>query len=378
MLVAALALLLQLSTAIAIDSAVGQSIADGVFPGAVVVVGTANRIILARGYGHYTWASTSSVPDPDKGMFDLASLTKVVATTPAAMLLVQAGRLDLDRPVQEYLPDFVGDGKAQVTVRHLLEHRSGLRAFLPLNERASSPEEAKQLVLAEPLRHPPGTVVEYSDLNAMLLGWVVEQAAQEPLDRFVEDRLYARLGMGLTMYRPPASMRANMLPVGLWRGHAIAGEVHDQNAMRLGGVSGHAGLYSTGSDLARYAQALLLAGRGAQGTRVFREGVVAHFTRRGAGNRALGWEMRDTTTGDNAGQLLSDAAYGHTGYTGTSIWIDPNLDLFVIVLTNRVFSPRTGNSIIKLKRLRGRVADAAVRLRQEVCGSPVSGSDPCQ
>jgi CubicO group peptidase (beta-lactamase class C family) len=153
--------------------------------------------------------------------------------------------------------------------------------------------------------------------------------------------------------------------------------VHDQNAMRLGGVSGHAGLYSTGSDLAKYAQELLLAGRGAEGARVFREGVVTHFTRRGAGNRGLGWEMRDTTSGDNTGHLLSDAAYGHTGYTGTSIWIDPTLDLFVIVLTNRVFAPHTRNSITKLKQLRGRVADAAVRLRQEACSSTVAGAVPC-
>ena len=377
MLVAAIALLLQQSAAITIDSAVEQAIAEGVAPAAVVVVGTGNRILLARGYGHYTWEGTSPVPDPDSSLFDLASLTKVVAATPAAMLLVQTGRLDLDRPVQEYLPGFVGTGKAQVTVRHLLEHRSGLRAFLPLNERAATPEEARHLVLTEPLRHPPGTVVEYSDLNGMLLGWVIEQAAQEPLDRFVEDQLYPRLGMGLTLYRPPSSMRARMLPVGLWRGHAIAGEVHDQNAMRLGGVSGHAGLYSTGSDLAKYAQELLLAGRGAEGARVFREGVVTHFTRRGPGNRGLGWEMRDTTSGDNTGHLLSDAAYGHTGYTGTSIWIDPTLDLFVIVLTNRVFAPHTRNSITKLKQLRGRVADAAVRLRQEACSSTVAGAVPC-
>jgi len=378
MLVAAIALLLQQSAAIAIDSAVEQGIADGVFPGAVVVVGTAHRTLLARGYGHYTWAGATAVPDPDSSLFDLASLTKVVATTPAVMLLVQTGRLDLDRPVHEYLPGFVGAGKTEVTVRHLLEHRSGLRAFLPLNERASTPEEARQLVFAEPLRHPPGAVVEYSDLNGMLLGWVVEQATQEPLDQFVENHLYKRLGMDRTMYRPPSSMRAQMLPVGLWRGHAIAGEVHDQNAVRLGGVSGHAGLYSTGSDLARFAQELLLAGRGAEGARVFREGVVAHFTRRGAGNRALGWEMRDTTTGDNAGLLLSDAAYGHTGFTGTSIWIDPGRDLFVIVLTNRVFAPRTGSSITRLKRVRGRIADAAEQLRREVCGGPTAASEPCE
>jgi CubicO group peptidase (beta-lactamase class C family) len=158
-----------------------------------------------------------------------------------------------------------------------------------------------------------------------------------------------------------------MAPVGLWRGYVIAGELHDQNAVRLGGVSGHAGLYSTGADLAVYARMWL--GHGTVGrTAVFRPGMVDHFTRRGPGNRALGWEMRDSTESDNTGTNMSPATFGHTGYTGTSIWIDPIQDLFVILLTNRVFAPR-GRSITTLKRVRGEVADAAVALRREVCGA---------
>jgi len=369
MLFAILALAIQVGNATSIDSVVEQGISDGVFPAAVVVVGTADQIIHARGYGHYAWSAESRVPDPDSSLFDLASLTKVVATTPAAMLLVQQGRLDLARPVQDYLPGFVGDGKAQVTVRHLLEHRSGLRAFLPLNERAASAEEARNLVLSEPLRYPPGARMIYSDLNAMLLGWVVEEASGRPLDSLAWEGAHSRLGMASTRYKPPRSLRPAIVPVGLWRGHVIAGELHDQNAVRLGGVSGHAGLYSTGSDLAKYAQSLLKVAKGADGDFPFRQGLVQHFTRRGRDNRALGWEMRDTTSEDNAGTLLSPATYGHTGYTGTSIWIDPEHGLFVIVLTNRVFAPRTGSSITKLKRVRGRVADAAVRLWREMCAS---------
>jgi len=373
-----LALLAMQAAAVeSIDQAAADGIAAGIYPGAVVVVGTGHRVLLARGYGHFTWDRASSVPDPDSSLFDLASLTKVVAATPAAMALVDDGLLDLDRPVQSYLPGFLGSEKEQVTVRHLLEHRSGLRAFLPLNERARDATEARALVLSEPLLYPPGTRVEYSDLNAMLLGWVVEAASGQPLDRFVDRRVLQPAGMSETRYLPTRALRPRIVPVGLWRGHAISGEVHDQNAARLGGVSGHAGLYSTGSDLARYAQLLLNGGLAADSVRVLSAGVVRHFTRRGPGNRALGWEMRNPHDGASAGSLLSLSAFGHGGFTGTSIWIDPERDLFVIVLTNRVFSPRTGRSITRLKEIRARIADAAVGLRNEVCRSAAGTPASC-
>jgi CubicO group peptidase (beta-lactamase class C family) len=307
------------------------------------------------------------VPDPAATLFDLASLTKVVATTSATMALVDDGRLDLDRAVQDYLPAFRGEGKTQVTVRHLLEHRSGLRAFLPLNELASDASEARALVLDEPLRRAPGTVVEYSDLNAMVLGWVVEAVTGMGLDEFVRERVFSRVGMVDTRYRPGRDLRSRIMPVGRWRGVAIAGEVHDQNAAILGGVSGHAGLYSTGADLARFAQMLLAHGRAADGTAVFTPGVVRHFTRRSAGNRALGWEMRNPDDDGSTGRLLTEDAFGHGGYTGTSIWIDPQAGVFVVILTNRVFAPRTGRSITKLKAVRAEVAEWAVRLKQAVC-----------
>jgi CubicO group peptidase (beta-lactamase class C family) len=279
------------------------------------------------------------------------------------MLLADRGQLALQQPVQRYLPDFVGDGKERVTVRLLLEHRSGLRAGLRLDTLARDAAQARALVLAEPLRYPAGERVIYSDLNAMLLGWIVEAVAHEPLDRFVARELFAPLGMAETRYRPPKALAGRIMPVGLWRGHAIAGELHDQNAVRLGGVAGHAGLYSTGADLARFAQFMLARGVTRDGTPLVRPGVIDTFLRRGPGHRALGWEMRDTTTSDNsAGTRMSAAAYGHTGYTGTSLWIDPERDLFVLLLTNRVFAPRTGRSIAKLRAVRGAVADAAVAL----------------
>jgi len=344
----------------AVAHAVAEGIDGGSFPGAVVVVGTRDSILLAKGYGHFTWSASSRVPRPDSTLFDLASLTKVVATTPAALLLVQRGELDLDQTVQHYLPDFQGKGKDEVTVRMLLEHRSGLRAFLPLNKLTHTAAGARARVMAEPLRWAPGTHTEYSDLNMMLLGWIIERVSGMPLDQFVRTQLFEPLGMTQTGYRPPRAEVKRMMPVGLWHGHAIQGKVMDQNAARLDGVSGHAGLYSTGRDLARYAQLWLRHGALLDGRPFFRPALVAEFTRRGPVNRALGWEMNDTTETVNTGRLLSDAAFGHTGYTGTSIWIDPTRDLFVIVLTNRVFHPRTGWSITRLKRVRGEVADAAV------------------
>jgi CubicO group peptidase (beta-lactamase class C family) len=360
-----------------IDRTVRAGIEEGIYPGAVVVVGTANRVLHAKGYGHFTWSDATPTPDPARTLFDLASLTKVVAATGAAMALVDDGLVGLDDAVQRYLPAFRGEGKEQVTVRHLLEHRSGLRAFLPLNDRAETADAARAMVLEEPLRYTPGTVVEYSDLNAMLLGWVIEAASGEELDVFVARRVFRRTGMMETVYRPAREERARIMPVGRWRGVAIAGEVHDQNAAVLGGVSGHAGLYGTGLDLARFAQLMLADGRARDGTVVFRPGLVRYFTRPGAGHRALGWEMRDLTENGSAGSLLTARAFGHGGYTGTSIWIDPELDVFVIVLTNRVFAPRTGRSITKLKVVRGEVADWAVRLRPIACAVANGEASPC-
>lgn len=346
----------------ALDDAVRAGIAAGVYPGAVVVVGTTDTVLYARGYGHLTWQDSSPVPRPDSTLFDLASLTKVVATTPAIMILADRGLIALRSPVTAYLPDFAGPEKDRVTVRHLLEHRSGLRAFLPLHTLAGDSAEARRLVLQEPVRWDPGGRVVYSDLNAMLLGWVVESATGEPLDRVAAREVFGPLGMTQTRFRPPRALRARIAPVGRWRGHAIAGELHDQNAVRLGGVAGHAGLYSTGLDLARYARLMLREGVTPGGERLIRTGTVRLFTRRAAGNRALGWEMRDTTSTENTGSLMSPSTYGHTGFTGTTMWLDPEHDLFVILLTNRVYAPRTRRSISLLKRVRGDVADAAVRL----------------
>jgi len=353
-------LLAQLATAARVERAVTAGIRTGVFPGAVVVLGIRDSILLARGYGHLTWSANSPVPDPDSTLYDLASLTKVVATTPSIMLLVDRGLVQLDRPVQFYLPEFVGPGKTDVSVRNLLAHNSGLRSFLRLDTLAHDSATARQLVMQEPLRWKPGTRVEYSDLNAMLLGWIVEQVSGTRLDRFAAANIFTPLGMRQTTFLPARSLQYRIAPTNLWHGAALAGSVNDQNSARLGGVSGHAGLFSTAKDVARYAQLYLRSGVTDDGRRLFPARTVSLFTAPASHNRALGWESRDTTRSDNAGTLMSAAAFGHTGFTGTSLWIDPDNGVFAVVLTNRVYAPRSRRSISRLKQIRGEVADLAV------------------
>lgn len=360
-----------------LDRAVIDGIRAGVYPGAVVVVGRHDTILLARGYGYFTWSARSQVPDPDSSLFDLASLTKVVATTPAVMKLLEAGKLELDRPVRDYLPDFAGTGKDAVTVRHLLSHTSGLRDWLDLSKETGDAFAARRRVMEEPLLRAPGSRVEYSDFNGMLLGWIVEAVSGLPLDRFAEDSVFVPLGMRDSRFRPARSLWRHTVPNGVWRGTPVAGSVHDQNAARLGGVAGHAGLFSTGMDLARYARVLLSRGRNAACTQVFRPGTVALFTRRAVEYRALGWELRDTVTAGSAGVRLSPSAFGHTGFTGTSMWIDPAQDLFVIILTNRVYAPRVGRSMTRIREIRGQVADAAVGLADRVPGRRGRAATSC-
>ena len=360
-------LLAQLAGAAQVDQAMTAGIREGVFPGAVVVIGTRDSILLSRGYGHFTWSASSPVPNPDSTLYDVASLTKVLATTPSIMLLVEKGMVQLDRPVQYYIPEFAGPGKEEVQVWNLLAHNSGLRAFLRLDTLARDSATARKIVLHEPLRWKTGSRVEYSDLNAMILGWIVERVSGIRLDNFAVANVFTPLGMTQSTFLPPRSIHRRVAPVNLWRGTPIAGAVNDQNAARLGGIAGHAGLFVTGRDAGLYAQSLLRNGVGRDGKRLFLAGTVATFTRRTAKNRALGWESRDTTSSDNAGRLMGPEAFGHTGFTGTSVWIDPVRGVFAVVLTNRVYAPRSRRPISRLKQIRGQVADAAVLMVQPSC-----------
>ena len=354
----------------ALDSIVAEGVRRGVYPGAAVVVGTSTAIVHSRGFGHFTWDPRSPEPDPATTMWDLASLTKVVATTAAAALLVDQGRLSLDAPVRRYLPRFAGGAKDQVTVRMLLDHTSGLPAWVDFARLTRDRDGALALLYATPLRRPPGTRAEYSDLNAILLGLVVERVAARPLERFTEDSIFAPLGMRNTRYLPPDSWRARVAPTGVWHGHPIAGEVNDQNSKRLGGVSGHAGLFASAADVARYAQWWLR-----RGSPLVRPATIDTFLSSdpAAGARLLGWESRTTDeyTPSPYGTLPTLRAYGHTGWTGTMLWIDPERDLFVVFLTNRAFGPKVAKPFTALHEIRAKVADAAVRATPGACRAEI-------
>jgi CubicO group peptidase (beta-lactamase class C family) len=286
------------------------------------------------------------------------------------MRLVDAGRLDLDSPVSRYLPRFTGGLKDQVTIRMLLDHTSGLRSYAPLFKQARSREGAVELLYTERPNRRPGDLAVYSDLNAIFLGLLVESVSKLPLDRFVTREVFEPLGLEHTTYRPGPAIRRQSMPTALWRGHPIQGQVNDPNAAILGGAAGHAGIFTTGMDLAHYAQVWLRGGVGPKGQWVS-PSTIKRFLTRGAnsGPRLLGWDTPELNNDEPSlyGTLISDAAYGHTGFTGTEIWIDPTRDLFLVFLTNRTFDPRARNAHQGLRSLRTELSDAAIRLVPHSC-----------
>lgn len=347
------------------DPLVTDGIRRGAYPGAVLVVGRHDEILFAKGYGHFTWSPASRAMDPDSTLFDLASLTKVVATTTALMLLVERGQVDLDAPVTRYVPEF---RTAAITVRQLLTHTSGLRADIPTPELRAIPDSAALLrrVMAEAPRVPPGTRVIYSDLNAILLGEVIRRASGEPLDVFAAKEIFAPLGLHATLFRPPARLQSRIAPTGVWRGHPVAGVVNDGSAFKLRGVAGNAGLFASAADIARFAQFILRAGTLPDGRRLLRAETVRLFTTKattfGQEARALGWQAVPTGEAtSSAGTLFGPKTFGHTGWTGTSLWIDPERDLFVLLFTNRAYAPRARKPFTVVKEVRGAIADAAAR-----------------
>ncbi len=330
-----------------LDGIMADAIADGATPGAALVVGHGGRIVLERSWGRVDWDPTSPAVD-EHTVYDLASLTKVAGTTVAAMILASEGRLDLDRPVADYLDGWPAEGdRGLVTPRLLLRHRSGLPAFAALYRKATSPEEALAAMADVALVSTPGTRETYSDLDMILLGLVVEHVAGEPLDAFLERRVYRPLGMARTAFRPLEAGIApsDIAPTEVIRRAQLHGVVHDPNARGLGGVVGNAGLFASARDLGVLASALLWEAP----ERLVCRDVVRAFTHgERSGHYALGWEMatRDSSWGD----YFSDEAFGHTGYTGTSLWIDPELDVFVVLLTNRVDPTAANEKHLALRR----------------------------
>ena len=341
-----------------IDRVVQRGIEAGGYPGASLVVGRKGYSVWQRGFGTLDWTRKSRVT-ADESIYDLASLTKVVATTTALMVLYDQGKVELDAPVSRYLPDFSGGLKNQVTVRHLLTHRAGLSAGRELWRIANTPADARAAVIASPINCTPGACYEYSDLGADLLGFIAEEVSGENLDAFLQKTVFRKIGMTDTRYRLADADMFRTAPTEIAppRGYPLRGEVHDENAFALGGGAGHAGLFSTAADLSVFAQ-MMLDGGVANGVRVIADSTVQLFTRRAAGHRALGWDT--CAGGAGCGQFMSERAFGHTGFTGTSLWIDPDRQMFVVLLTNRVHAARARRPSKVIADVRNDLADAAV------------------
>lgn len=337
-----------------------RALADSAFPGAIAIVGNRQGELAEVAVGRLTWGEPALVDRHT--LWDLASLTKVLGTTVGIMRLVDAGQVDVDQPVQRYLPDWTGPGKEAVTVRHLLAHTSGLPSFKAYDRITTDRDSIDKLMFATPLDSAPGRAMIYSDIGGYLLGRIVGRVSGMPLDRYVR-RTYQDLGMNETMFNPPQASWPRVAPteIDTLRGGLVRGKVHDERAYYLGGVSGHAGLFSSAHDVSRAARMLLSGGERLVSTR-----TLAKFTTyddSAFSNRGLGWQkprypgMRFTApAGPWASSVApSSMAYGHTGFTGPSIIIDPANDLYVVLLSNRV-NPTRNNP--KIGGVRTRLTEA--------------------
>ena len=350
------------------------AIEAGAFPGCSVAVGTCDRILWSAGFGRFCYDGTTAreiglkknpMVTPDT-LYDLASLSKVVGTTSVVMTLIQDDRLTLVTPVSKAVPEFGSTNESrQVTVEHLLTHSSGLPAWKAFYRTAKGQNAVLKMVIATPLENPAGERYRYSDLGFMLLGRVAAEAGKGSLGQLEQDRVFRPLKMHSTMRRPAPAHYYRIAPTERdpEDSELLHGVVHDENCRAAGGVTGHAGLFSNVTDLSLFAQEMLLAlkGKGA----VFEQSVAQQFVARRnlvvGSSRALGW---DTPSGrSSGGSQISETAFGHTGFTGTSIWIDPQREAFVILLTNRVHPSRKNTQISSVRRT---LADAVWKSVDEI------------
>ena len=346
-----------------LDSIANDAIRRGVASGVSIAVGRYGRLVHLRGYGTTDWASGSAAVN-DSTLFDIASLTKVVATTTAAMLLEEEGQLDLDRPVPLYVPELKARDKANITSRMLLTHSAGFEAGAPLYRKWKGRAEYLRQIDLRPLEYKPGTGSIYSDLDMVVLQAVIERIAREPLDSFTARRVFTPLGMRDTRFTPDVRDTALLARIvatehDSTRGGLLRGVVGDQNAWALGGVAGQAGLFSSARDLAVFSQ-MLLNGGAYRGRAVLAPETIARWTARQTplSSRALGWDA--PAPGASSGQYFSPRSFGHTGYTGTSMWLDPERSLFIVLLMNRIHSRGASEGHLPIRRAVSDAVQAAV------------------
>jgi CubicO group peptidase (beta-lactamase class C family) len=347
-----------------------RAIAQHAFPAASIAVTSHGRLVALKAFGRFKY-ETGSPQVTTASVFDLASLSKVVATTSMAIILYQRSLLDLEAPIAAVVPEFAASGtdsrRRDVTVRMLLAHSSGLPAYEKLFLKARTAAELLAAAFTTPLSADPGARAEYSDIGFIILGIALERIADETLDRFCQRELFGPLGMAHTSFNPPAGWHDSIPPTADdlgFRHRIIQGEVQDENASVLGGVAGHAGLFATSEDLATLAHSLLQAGKTgttpALHTEFLRPEILALFTARETSpagtSRALGWDTPSSPS--QSGKYLSAGSFGHLGYTGTSLWVDPQRQLSITLLTNRTW-PDCANQAIK--QVRPRFHDAVVK-----------------
>jgi CubicO group peptidase (beta-lactamase class C family) len=371
----------------AIEALVRDEIGQKRLPGAVVLIGVGDRIVYQKAIGNRALVPSAEPMTLDT-MFDVASLTKVVATTTSVMRLIEQGKLRLVDRVATFIPGFERYGKADITIRHLLTHVSGLRPDVDLDEWVGT-DVAIQRAVEEVPTAPAGTRFVYSDINFFLLGDIVRRVSGQPLDAYTQEHIFKPLGMKDTMFNPPASLMPRIAPTESCTPYGwpcdgpgremLRGVVHDPTARRMSGVAGHAGLFSTAADLAIFCRMLLNNGS-YRGERILAPLTVAKMSTPVPASedrnlRALGWDV-DSSYSGNRGELLPIGSFGHTGFTGTSLWIDPDRDLFVILLTNRVHAARAGRPAKVIADIHADVADAAAlsvrNSRGELVAMPAS------
>jgi CubicO group peptidase (beta-lactamase class C family) len=348
-----------------VDEVVETAINDSAFPGAVLLISDNGKIIYQKAFGHYTYDKNSPLMKINT-IFDLASVSKVISTTTCTMICFDRGLFKLDDKVSKYIPEFAQNGKKDVTIRNLLVHDSGLRPDIISYKAYANSENPEQDILNEiysdTLIYPTGTKMVYSDLNMITMAKIIEKITGKTLDQFAHDEIFKPLGMNHTMYNPPASLKDSIAPTetdNYFRNRQLQGEVHDETSFLMGGVAGHAGLFSNVNDLAKFLQMVLNKGS-YKGKKIINPETVELFIKQQSelSSRALGWDTKSQNGYSSAGKFFSPLSYGHTGYTGTSVWTDPTKNLFVVLLTNRVYPTRKN---IKIIRVRPKVHNAIIK-----------------
>ena len=323
-----------------------KAVDEGNIPGAVVIVGHNGQVVYRKAFGNRSLEPTREPMTADT-IFDLASLTKCVATTMSVMKLVEAGQIRLNDPVSKYLPEFAAYGKGEVTIRQLLTHYSGLPEDLELKNKWQGRETAYKMAMDQPLINPPGAKFVYSDINFMVLAFIVEKLSGETLSDYAAKNVFAPLAMHETRFQPPAEWLPRIAPTEYdENNHMLRGAVHDPTARRMGGIAGHAGLFSTADDLALFAEDLLGNSKILSAASINKMSAPEQPANATV-LRGLGWDI-DSPYSTNRGELLPVGSYGHTGFTGTSLWLDPTTNTFIILLTNAVH-PRGGKNAVALR-----------------------------